>query len=281
MSNHKKTVSEDSEALTAIKAKHKATWEDGDYAHFSSYMQSGAVEVFGSWDISPDSKLLDVGCGAGQTVIPAAKLGIDVTGIDLADNLIACARERVKKNNLSARFDVGDAEDLPYPDQSYDVVVSMFGAMFAPRPDQVVSEFSRVLKPGGQLIMANWTPHGMPAQMFKTVSSYAPPPAGGLPPVLWGDESTVEKRLGKDFHTIELNRRIYPQWDYPFDADELVNLFRTYFGPVKKAFESVNDKERLELHEKLKAIYKSNSVFRNGVLTITGGEYLEVKAIRH
>jgi 2-polyprenyl-3-methyl-5-hydroxy-6-metoxy-1,4-benzoquinol methylase len=281
MNDYAVTDSKLLQELSAIKAKHKAAWEDGDYANFAKYMQSGAVEVLESWKISVDKKLLDVGCGAGQTAIPAAKSGIDVTGIDLAENLISYAIERAHKNRLNAHFDVGDAENLPYQDHSYDVIISMFGAMFAPRPDQVVNEFARVLKPGGQLIMANWTPQGMPAQMFKTVSSYVPPPTGSVPPVLWGDESTVEERLGKNFDVIELNRCIYPQWEYPFDADDLVTLFRTYFGPVKKAFDSVNEEEKLELHEKLKAIYEANSIFKNGVLTITGGEYLEVKATRH
>lgn len=271
---------DDQPPLATIKAQHKATWEDGDYARFAKYMQDGAIEVLEGWNIAPSTTLLDVGCGAGQTAIPAAELGIQVTGIDLAENLIGYARRRAQEADLNARFDVGDAEDLPYADQHYDVVISMFGAMFAPHPERVTNEFSRVLKPGGQLFMANWTPTSMPAQMFKAVSAIVPPPAGTIPPVLWGDPTTVKQRLGDDFTDIRLARRCYPQWHYPFGADELVNLFRSYFGPVKRAFDKSDTADQLNLHQSLKQIYQSNSVIKNSKLTITGGEYLEVIATR-
>jgi len=266
--------------LKAIKAKHKAIWEDGDYANFAKYMEAGAVEVLDSWEIAPDKTLLDVGCGAGQTAIPAAKRGNRVTGVDIAENLVECARKRASEAKLDATFDVGDAENLPYVDGSYDVLISMFGAMFAPRPDKVVNEFERVLKPGGKLIMANWTPTSMPAQMFKCLSKIVPPPAGSIPPVLWGDEETVKQRLNDHFTDISLTRRKYPQWHYPFDASDLVELFRTHFGPVKRAFEAIDQKQKENLKRDLASIYRSNSTIKNEVLTITGGEYLEVIATR-
>lgn len=267
-------------SLETIKQKHKATWEDGDYANFAKYMAAGAVEVLEAWNIDNNSNLLDVGCGAGQTAIPAAKRGIRVTGVDIAENLIEHAHQRAIAEKIDTRFDVGDAENLPYSDHSYDVVISMFGAMFAPRPDQVVKEFVRILKPGGRLLMANWTPTSMPAQMFKTVAAVVPPPAGFIPPVLWGDEEIVKQRLNKDFTDIKLTRRLYPQWHYPFDADELVNLFRTHFGPVKRAFDSIDTQQADKLHDAFKAIYQENSIIENDILTITGGEYLEVAATR-
>ena len=128
--------------------------------------------------------------------------------------------------------------------------------------------------------MANWTPNGMPAQMFKAVAGVVPPPSGFIPPVLWGDEDTVLQRLDKDFSDIQLTRKIYPQWQFPFDASGLVSLFRTYFGPVKRAFEVLDEDEQINFHEKLEAIYRANSEYRNGVLTMLGGEYLEVIATR-
>ena len=265
----------------AVKAKQKATWEDGDYADFAKYMELGAIEILEGWGISKDKTLLDVGCGSGQSAIPAAKNGLRVTGIDIADNLIQYARNRCIKENIDANFDVGDAENLPYENNSYDVAISMIGAMFAPQPDQVVNEFARVIKSGGQLFMANWTPHSMPAQMFKCVSGVTPPPPGLIPPVLWGDEETVTQRLAEDFTDIKLTRKIYPQWHYPFSAAELVNLFRTHFGPVKRAFDSIIDRnEHAGLHQKLENIYKDNGEIVNGNITITGGEYLEVIATR-
>ena len=266
--------------LDTIKAKHKATWEDGDYASFAKFMENGAVEILDSWNISADKTLLDVGCGSGQSAIPAAKKGIKVYGIDIAENLILHARKRAFKAKLRAHFDVGDAENLPYDNGKFDVVISMIGAMFAPRPEQVVNEFARVLESGGKLYMANWTSSSMPAQMFNSVSNVAPPPSGVISPVLWGDEETVRQRLTDDFTDITLTRKIYPQWHYPFDATELVNLFRTHFGPVKRAFDIADKHQQESLQIDLEAIYRNNSETHNDILTITGGEYLEVIATR-
>lgn len=266
--------------IQTIKSKHKATWEDGDYANFARYMEDGAIEVLDSWNISTGKSMLDVGCGSGQTAIPAAKKGIKVTGIDIAENLIQHARKRAVEAKLTTQFDVGDAEDLPYKDKSFNVVISMFGAMFAPRPEKVVSEFARVLEPGGQLYMANWTPTSMPAQMFKCVSNIVPPPPGFIPPVLWGDDETVKQRLVDDFIDIQLNRKTYPQWHYPFSSNELVHLFRTHFGPVKRAFDVSDQDQQILLYQDLENIYRNNSEQHNDILTITGGEYLEVIATR-
>lgn len=266
--------------LDIIKAKQKATWEEGDYASFAKFMEAGAYEVLDNWNIPADNRLLDVACGSGQTAIPAAKKGIQVTGVDIAENLIQHARKRANETRLPVQFDVGDAENLPYNDNSFDVVISMFGAMFAPRPQEVVAEFARVLPSGGQLYMANWTAHSMPAQMFKSVSTLVPPPPGFIPPVLWGDEDTVKQRLSDEFTDIKLTRKLYPQWHYPFGTHELVALFRRFFGPVKLAFEAISKEQQLEFHQTLERIYRANSETRNGILTITNGEYLEVIATR-
>ena len=177
--------------LGAVKQRAKATWEDGDYASFATYMEAGAEEILDSWNIVSAQTVLDVGCGAGQSAIPAARRGASVTGVDIAENLVEHANQRAASEGLDAKFYVGDAEALPCEDASFDVVITMIGAMFAPRPDRVVSEIARVLRPGGKLYMANWTPRGMPAQMFKCVSGYVPAPPGAIPPVLWGDEETV------------------------------------------------------------------------------------------
>ena len=266
--------------LAAIKSKHKATWEDGDYAGFADYMADGAIEILESWNLASGQRLLDVGCGSGQSAIPAARLGQRVTGIDIAENLIEHARKRAAREHLQAQFDVGDAEDLPYQTASFDVVITMIGAMFAPRPDKVSAELARVIRPGGRLYMANWTPASMPAQMFKCIASLVPPPPGFIPPVLWGDEATVQSRLEKDFTAITLSRKVYPQWHYPFDASGVVELFRTRFGPVKRAFEAVDTISKHRLARQLERIYSDNGVSRGGIFTITGGEYLEVIATR-
>jgi ubiquinone/menaquinone biosynthesis C-methylase UbiE len=281
MSASAEAVAIETPNFDAIKSKQKATWEDGDYADFAKYMEAGAIEILEGWAISRDKTLLDVGCGSGQSAIPAARNGNKVTGIDIADNLIEYAQNRCLEEKIDARFDVGDAENLPYADNSYDVAISMIGAMFAPQPDRVASEFARVIKSGGQLFMANWTSNSMPGQMFKCVSTITPPPPGLIPPVLWGDEETVTQRLYEDFTDIKLTRKNYPQWHYPFSAAELVNLFRTHFGPVKRAFDTIIDMDQhRDLHRKLENIYKDNGEIVNGNITITGGEYLEVIATR-
>lgn len=266
--------------ISAIKARMKAVWEDGDYAAFAKFMEDGAIEVVDSWGIEPGQRLLDIACGSGQTSLPAARKGARVTGVDIAKNLIAHANRRARLEGLDAQFDEGDAEQLPYGDTRFDLVVTMFGAMFAPRPEKAAAEFARVCKPGGKLIMANWTSTSMPAQMFKCVASHVPPPAGVVPPVLWGDEATVIHRLEENFRDIKLTRKIYPQWHYPFSTAALVDLFRTYFGPVKRAFDALDHDGQKLLHKQLHHIYSSNSVSDGDSTTITGGEYLEVVATR-
>lgn len=266
--------------IDALKAKQKATWEDGDYADFATYMHAGALEILQDWDFSEAETLLDVGCGSGQTAIPAAKMGLKVTGIDIADNLIKHARKSAMNAKLDVQFDIGDAENLPYAENSFDAAITMIGAMFAPQPERVASEFARVIKSGGTLCMANWTPTSMPAQMFKCVAEITPPPRGFIPPVLWGDKETVLQRLSENFTDIKLTRKNYPQWHYPFDEHELINLFRDQFGPVKRAFAMATEAQQRQLYDKLFHIYRNNSETQNGILTITGGEYLEVIATR-
>lgn len=280
MSANTETLSRPQLDIPTIKARQKATWEDGDYASFATHMHPGAVEILAGWDLSGAQTLLDVACGSGQTAIPAAKMGLKVTGIDIAENLITHARRAAAAAKLDVQFDVGDAEDLPYADHRFDCAISLIGAMFAPRPDQVAAEFARVIRPGGRLFMANWTSGSMPARMFRCVSEIAPPPSGLASPVLWGDEDTVRQRLSHYFTDVTLTRRIYPQWHYPFDEHELVELFRHTFGPVKRAFAAATPAQQQTMHDRLAQIYLDTSETRNGTLTITGGEYLEVIATR-
>jgi len=263
-----------------LKKRMKNTWSDGDYARFARYMENGAINVLENWRIEPGTKMLDVGCGSGQTAIPSAKKGIHVSGVDIAENLIDAAKQRAAKANLRIQFDVGDAEQLPYHNDSFDTAISMFGAMFAPRPQLVVEEFARVIKSGGKLFMANWTPGSMPAQMFKCVAEVTPPPKGVPSPIQWGIEDEVIERLQNHFTDIKLARKIYPEWNYPFPTTELVNVFRENFGPVKRAFDKISNLEQDTLYNTLENIYRNNSVFENGILTITNGEFLEIEATR-
>lgn len=265
--------------LSAVKTKMKATWEDGDYASFATYMEPGAIDILNGWNIPHGTALLDIGCGSGQSAIPAARSGLKVTGIDIASNLIEHASERARYENLDARFDVGDAESLPYDDNTFDVVISMIGAMFAPRYDKVAHEMGRVCRSGGRLHMANWTPEGFAANMFKCVAKYTPPAAGITSPVLWGVEDVIIQRLGDDFTDFTLERKYYPRWTYPFDSSQLVELFRHKFGPVKRAFDSQNQQGQNSLRAELEDIYQAHNIATDGTTEIKG-EYLNVSARR-
>src|SRR6266508_2194259 len=163
--------------MEALKTRLKATWMSGDYGHFAKYLEPGALEFLSRIPIEPGMRILDVACGAGQISIPAARAGAKVTGIDIAPNLIEQARARAQAENLDAHFEEGDAEMLPYPDSSFELVISLIGAMFAPRPEWVAAELKRVCRPGGKIIMGNWTPGGFVGQMFKAHGKHVPPPA--------------------------------------------------------------------------------------------------------
>lgn len=264
---------------SAIRGKMKATWEDGDYAAFATYMEPGAVEILNGWRIPKGSSMLDIGCGAGQSAIPAARQGLIVTGVDIAGNLIEHARERARYEGLPAHFEVGDAEALPCDENAFDVVISQIGAMFAPDPEKVASEMARVCKPGGRLHMANWTPEGFSPTMFKCIARYLPPPADIPSPALWGVEDIVEQRLGEYFTSFRLERKYYPRWKYPFDNGQLVEFFRQHFGPVKRAFDSLDEHGRKSLRAELEAIFEAHNVASGGASEIKG-EYLDVTATR-
>src|SRR5215470_13087269 len=182
--------------IESLKSRLQKTWMAGDYDRFSRYMEDGARQYYESLDIPPGSKVLDVACGSGQLALMASRDGFDSTGVDIAENLIERARERSAAEGLNARFEVGDAEALPFPDASFDVVVSLIGAMFAPRPELVAQELLRVCSPGGTIAMANWTASGFVGQMFKAIAQFIAPSSNMPSPLLWGDEAIVRQRLG-------------------------------------------------------------------------------------
>ena len=178
-------------------------------------------------------RVLDVACGSGNQSIPAARTGAEVTGVDIAPNLIEQAREWAEVEDLKIRFDEGDAENLPYADAEFDVVMTMFGAMFAPRPELVSAELIRVCRPGGVIVMGNWTPKGFIGQMFKTVGSHVKPPENMPSPLLWGDEMTVLARLHEGISEIEFNPRSI-SFTFPFGVPETIEFWREFYGPTIK-----------------------------------------------
>jgi SAM-dependent methyltransferase len=260
-----------------LKSRLQKTWMAGDYDRFSRYMEDGAHQYYERLEIAPGARLLDVGCGSGQLALMAARDGFDTTGVDIAENLIERARERAAAERLTARFEVADAEALPFQDASFDVVVSLIGAMFAPRPELVAQEMLRVCAPGGTIAMANWTASGFVGQMFKAIARFIAP-ANMPSPLLWGDEATVRERLGAGVSQLNLIRRFYT-FNYPFPPSEVVDVFRAYYGPANLAFESLDHAGRHALHRELESLWSAHNRAKGGV-TIVDAEYLDVVATR-
>ena len=222
-------------------------------------------------------KVLDVACGSGNLAIVAARKGADVTGIDIAANLIESAKQRAAADGLDIKFEVGDAEAMPYPDDSFDVVMTMFGAMFAPRPDVTASELIRVCKPGGTIAMANWTPTGHAGQMFKLATKYLPPPA--MPaPVLWGVPETVAERFGDRVTDLQTETRL-ADMTFDFSPAEVVEHFRKYFGPTIMAFKAIPAEDHENYRSDLEDLWAKSNVATDGT-THAKSEYLAVTATK-
>jgi SAM-dependent methyltransferase len=264
--------------LNALKARMRDTWMAGDFGVIARYAETAEQEFIEHLQLKPGTRVLDVACGTGNTAIPAAQKGAKVTGVDIASNLLAQARQRAQQAGLAAEFREGDAEQLDFPDASFEVVVSVFGAMFAPRPERVAAEFLRVCRPGGTIAMGNWTPTGFAGQMFKMTAKHVPPPPGIPAPSLWGDESVVRQRFGNGARQITCTRRAC-DFVFPFPPAEVVQLFRTYFGPTKVAFSRLDPNGQAALATDLVRMWTEQNQAKDGS-TLIPAEYLEVHVIR-
>lgn len=261
--------------LEALKGKLKAVWSAGDFGEIARSFESGAAEFAERLAFTPGTKVLDVACGNGNTAIPAAKAGAEVTGVDLIPYLIEQAKERAAAEAVNVNFEVGDAEALPYEDSSFDAVVTMFGAMFAPRPDVIAAELKRVCRPGGLITMANWTPEGFIGEMFKVTGKHVPPPAGMASPILWGKEDVVKERFGSGVAELELVRRPM-RFDFPFGPEDTVEFFRRFYGPTQKAFDALDEEGRSTLRTDLEFLWSENNQATDGT-TLVFSEYLDVR----
>jgi SAM-dependent methyltransferase len=264
--------------LSALKTKLRATWIAGDFGQIAKYYASQAEDFIKRLDLKPGMQVLDVACGTGNTALPAATTGASVTGVDIAPNLVEQARQNAKAAGLNAKFDEGDAEALPYEDASFDAVVTMFGAMFAPRPELVAAELKRVCRPGGVIAMANWTPSGFIGQMFKTAASHVPPPPGMTSPVLWGVEENVRDRLGEGISKVETKLQKIT-WVFPFSPADVVEHFRLYYGPTQKAFGALDEEKQAALRKDLEQLWATHNQATDGTTRLEA-EYLEVVATR-
>jgi ubiquinone/menaquinone biosynthesis C-methylase UbiE len=261
--------------METLKGRLKTTWMAGDFAEVAKHIETTAEQFVERLNIQPGMKVLDVACGSGNLAIVAAQKGADVTGIDIADNLIESAKERAKAEGLNITFEVGDAEALPYPDNSFDVVMTMFGAMFAPRPDVTASELIRVCKPGGRIAMANWTPEGHAGQMFKLSGKYLPPP-NMPPPVQWGVPDIVAERLGDKVEDLTMTPRI-ADMTFEYGPAEVVEHFRKYFGPTVMAFKAIPPENHEAFRSDAEELWTKNNSATDGTTEVKS-EYLEVFA---
>jgi len=264
--------------LESLKSKLRATWTAGDFHQIAKAYSRGAAQFVERLNIQPGNKVLDVACGSGNLAIPAARLGADVTGMDLAPEMVEQARRYAEAEGLKAQFDEGDAEALQYKDGEFDVVMTMFGAMFAPRPDVTTSELLRVCKPGGTIAMANWTPAGFIGQMFKTTASHVPPPPGMTSPVLWGVAETVKERFGSTVSSLETIPRDI-RFHFPFSPVEVVEHFRNYYGPTQKAFGALDEAGQAALRADLEHLWTDNNRATDGTTEVES-QYLEVIAVK-
>jgi SAM-dependent methyltransferase len=262
----------------------KALWEKGDFTRVAASMRESGEALVAGLGITSGLEVLDVGCGDGTTAVPAALLGAQVLGVDIASNLVAAGNARARSLGLgNCRFQEGDASDLiGVDDDSFDLVVSMFGAMFAPKPFEVAREAVRVTRPGGRIVMGNWIPNDptLVAQILKISSSYSPPPPEGfVSPMLWGVEDNVVERFGAagvPAERISFARDTYT-FNFPGAPSELVAVFRMYYGPTMNAFEAAaaNGREA-DLQAELDALFASQNTSPRQDETSISATYLRV-----
>ena len=245
----------------------KALWEKGDFTRIAASMRESGEALVGTLGIKNGLKVLDLGCGDGTTALPAAKLGADVLGVDIARNLVEAGNRRAQEQGLTnLRFQEGDATDLAgLQDKSFDLVVSFFGAMFAPKPFDVAKEMVRVTRLGGRIIMGNWIPNDptLVAQILKISAAYTPPPPEGfISPMTWGIEGNVVERFGSAGvppDNMSFARDTYT-FNFPGPPSELVDAFRRYYGPTMNAFEAAEKNGRADdLRQELEALFESQN----------------------
>jgi ubiquinone/menaquinone biosynthesis C-methylase UbiE len=264
--------------LEAVKQVQQKVWSEGDFSMVAGTVLIVGEELCESVDILPGERVLDVACGSGNATLPAARRAWGNTvGVDYVPELLERGRERAAAERLEVEFVEGDAENLPFEDASFDVVVSTFGAMFAPNQQKAADELLRVCKPGGRIGMANWTPDGYVGQMFGTTVKHAPPPPGVQPPILWGTEDRLHELFGDGISDLQIEPK-----DCVFrfhSADHWLEFFRRYFGPTKVAFERVGEEGEQALTSDLKELIARFNTAGDRAMRVPS-QYLEVVATR-
>jgi SAM-dependent methyltransferase len=258
---------------TAIKQKQQATWASGDFAVVGTTLQIVGESLAEAADIRADERVLDVAAGNGNATLAAARRFARVTSTDYVPALLDRGRERARAEGLAVRFQEADVEELPFPDGSFDAVLSTFGAMFAPDQARTAREMMRVLRPGGRLGMANWTPDGFIGRLFKVIGSHVAPPAGLKSPALWGSEAHLAELFGSSAAQIRCERQVF-NFRYR-SAAHWVQVFRDYYGPTHKAFAALDAAGQQALERDLQALLKELNVAGDASLVVPAA-YLEV-----
>jgi SAM-dependent methyltransferase len=238
--------------LAAVKQRQQQAWSSGDFAVVAARIQLVAEHLCDTADLRAGWRVLDVATGSGNAAIAAARHGCTVVGIDYVPSLLERGRQRAAAEGLEVNLLEGDAEALPFPDDSFDAVTSVFGSMFAPDHAQAAAELLRVCRPGGTIALASWTPEGFIGELFRTVGAHVPPPAGVPSPMLWGTEGHLRGLFGDGIASLEVAERTFT-WRFR-SAEEFVEFFRRWYGPTLKAFAALEDDARDALERDLVAL---------------------------
>jgi ubiquinone/menaquinone biosynthesis C-methylase UbiE len=263
--------------LAALKGRQQLAWASGDYAVIGTTLQIVGEELAESCDVRWDEDVLDVAAGNGNATLAAARRGARVTSTDYVPSLLERGAERARAERLDVRFEVADAEALPYADASFDVVLSTFGVMFAPDHAQTASELARVCRPGGRIGLASWTPESLVGRMFKIIARYQPPPPGTQPGSLWGSESHLRTLFADKAEAIVTTRR-YFKFRYR-SAAHFIDVFRTWYGPTLKTFAALAADKATALENELTELLNGSN--RDGPRSlVVPSEYLETVITR-
>ena len=262
--------------LVAIKGRQQVAWSSGDYAVVGTTLQIVGESLCEAIDLRSNQRVLDVAAGNGNATLAAARRFAEVVSTDYVAALLERGRERAKADHLAVIFQEADAEALPFPDASFDVVLSTFGVMFTPNQEQAASELLRVCRPGGKIGLANWTPESFIGKLFKTMGKYLPPPAGVKPPSLWGNKEHLQALFGAQATVTTQSRNFVFRYHSP---QHWLEIFRDYYGPVLKAFAALDEAKRDALEADIHALLDAVNVAEDGTL-VAPSEYLEVVITR-
>jgi len=264
--------------LAAVKQRQQQAWSSGDFHAVAARIVLVAEQLVDTADLQAGWHVLDVATGSGNAAIAAARLGCQAIGVDYVPSLLARGRERVIAEGLDVALLEGDAEALPFPDRSFDAVISVFGAMFAPDHEKAASELVRVSKPGATIALASWTPGGFIGEVFRTVAKHVPPPAGVRSPMLWGTREHLESMFRNKVSSLEVIER-----DFTFrfrSAEEFVDFFRTWYGPTLKAFAALDSQAaRRALEHDLVELARKHDRLGSGRSIAIPSAYTEAIAI--